>query len=118
MNANYAVTVGLCAMGMDHNDECCCVQSTSGKESSNANECKDVSLTKEDCCNEFTTEYTNTADLNLQKKLENENRFLLFIVSPSIYLNFSLKNTITSCSSNEYLFIPPDIPILHSSLLI
>ena len=115
VNSNYAVTVGLCAMGMDHDDECCCAHSTAGKENTG---CKEISFTKTDCCTEKTTEFTNNADISFQKKIEQESKILLFIIDPVDLSSLRTTSNPIINSTKEYLKEPPDIPILHSSLLI
>ena len=112
VNSNYAVTVGLCAMGMDHNDKCCCTHSTPGNEN------KETAYTKPDCCAEVTTEFSNKADFESVKRLEVNEIVSLFPLN--VFEDHFGKEFSKSIYVPHRIEFPPgeDIPIKHSSLLI
>ena len=114
VNSNYAVTVGLCAMGMDHDDECCCTHSTVPEGNIHG-----AYFTKaDDCCSEITTEYSNNADFENIKRIENSELVFLFSVCLSDIFNSHVLSSSLYLPEKIPISHTEDIPIKHSSLLI
>lgn len=114
VNSNYVVTVGLCAMGMDHDDECCCTHSTTPEGNTHG-----AYFTRaDDCCSEITTEYSNNADFENTKRFENSELVFLFAVSLSDIFNSHASSTSIYLPQKIPITHTEDIPIKYSSLLI
>lgn len=99
-------------MGMDHESECCCTQPVPCKDNN------EVTFNEVNCCTEFTTEFSSSADFEILKKLELNELILLFSIDISQDITHNHPSTLFYTPNKIEFSSSGDIPIRHSSLLI